>query len=67
MKDSISLSILGFSTVLSSAHLVLSFVVVPHIFGFLISSTTLIFNILAIIYILKVKGKMDEDYKVQYE
>jgi hypothetical protein len=64
MKDSISLSILGFSTVLSVAHLVLSFVVVPHIFGFLISSSTLIFNILAIIYILKVKGKMDEDYKV---
>jgi hypothetical protein len=67
MKDSISLSILGFSTVLSLAHLVLSFVVVPHIFGFLISSSTLIFNILAIIYVLKVKGKMDEDYKVQYE
>ena len=67
MKDSVSLSILGISTVLSAAHLVLSFIIVPHIFGFIISSSTLIFNILAIIYVLRVKGKMDEDYKVQYE
>ena len=67
MKDSVSLSILGLSTVLSAAHLVLCFIIVPHIFGFIISSSTLIFNILAIIYVLRVKGKMDEDYKVQYE
>ena len=67
MKDSVSLSILGLSTVLSAAHLVLTFIIVPHIFGFIISSSTLIFNILAIIYVLRVKGKMDEDYKVQYE
>ena len=67
MKDSIALSVLGFSSVVSIAHLVLSYILVPHIFGLLLSSCTLIFNILGIIYILKVKEKMDQDYKLQYE
>lgn len=67
MNETLTVSVLVFSTLLSILHIILSLLVVPHIFGFLLSSTTLIFNILALVYILKVKKKVEIDYKVQYE
>lgn len=67
MKEKVLLAILSISAALSLVHFVLSFIIVPHIFGLLISITMLIFNLLYIIYLVKVKKKMSQDYKVQYE
>jgi hypothetical protein len=55
MKDNKLLGVFIVSGVLSLIHAVFSFLLVPHIFGMLLSITLLIFNILAIVYIVKVR------------
>jgi cytochrome c biogenesis factor len=59
--------ILTCSAILAVIHFAMSLIIVPHIFGLLISVTMIITNVLYIVYIVKIKKRMNEDYKVQYE
>lgn len=67
MKDKALLWIFGCSAVISAMHIAMSLVIVPHIFGLLISITMFIINVLYLVYIVKIKKKLKEDYKIQYE
>ncbi len=55
MKDNQLLAVFIVSGIFSLTHTVFSFLLVPHIFGMLLSVFLLLFNILAIVYIIKVR------------
>lgn len=55
MKDNQLLAVFIVSGIFSLTHTVFSFLLVPHIFGMLLSVFLLLFNILAIVYIVKVR------------
>jgi Na+/H+ antiporter NhaC len=67
MNERTKLAIYTLSALISLAHLVLSFIVVTHIFGLLMSAAMIIVNVLVLIYEIKVKKQISSDYKVQYE
>jgi len=55
MKENLLLTVFIVSGTLSLAHVVFAFLLVPHIFGGLMSISLLIFNVLAIVYVVKVR------------
>ena len=67
MRDTLKVAVLAGSTVIAAAHFILSIVIVPHIFGLLISGPMFLIGVLGILYFVKVKKAMKQDYKVQYE
>ena len=67
MKENLLLPVFIVSGTLSLTHVVFTFLLVPHIFGGLTSISLLIFNILAIVYVVKVRKQIQEDFKSQYE
>lgn len=64
MNDKIMLGGVTFSLLVSIAQLVLSLLMVPHIFGIMLSITFIIINILILIYVLKVKKVLSSDVKM---
>jgi magnesium-transporting ATPase (P-type) len=67
MNDKIMLGGVSFSLLVSITQLVLALLMVPHIFGIMLSITFIIINILILIYVLKVKKVLSRDVKMQYE
>lgn len=67
MKDNVKIGIVVTSGIISLTHFILSFVIVPHIFGIILSTTMLLFNIIYFVYLIKIKKQISEDFKVQYE
>ena len=55
MKDNVKIGIVISSGIISLTHFIVSFIVVPHIFGILLSMTMLLFNIIAFVYLIKIK------------
>lgn len=64
MKDNAKVAILAASTLISITHFILSIIIVPHIFGLLISGPMIVICVLGIIYLVKVKKTMKKDYKI---
>jgi len=67
MRDIFKVGILAVNTLIAITHFVLSILIVPHIFGLLISGPMILVGVVGILYFLKVKKEMKQDYKVQYE
>jgi hypothetical protein len=67
MNEKVRLGGILCSLLLSVTELVMALLMVPHIFGIMISVTLLIINILYLIYELKVKQVLSNDIKKQYE
>lgn len=64
MNDKALIVLLAISGVLAVAHFALSLCIVPHIFGIIISVTMIVVNGFTLLYIIKVKKSLSQDYKV---